>query len=395
MMSKQDSTEERTATESTESSDRGIDLFAVTVTLVSEWRLGLVTWFVMCVVLTVLIFSLKPQYQATATLLPQEGRASGDNFLASLFTNHGPGPLYTGLLASRTVQEDVIERAHLMPIFHTTSLERAREILNEKSNFTVTPDSLVEITVRDGNAQDAARIANGYLDSLADLNKSMAVQQSLQTEEVFHSQLDHERQELATSEQTLAQTQKQTGLVSPEAQTSIGLNAIAAIRSEITNRQVQLTALLQGETEQNPQVETLRSQIARLQAQEHQMEQGVRSPVGAAPPAGEMPQTNLDILRAQREVKYHDALVNSLTSQFETMSLNEAFAQSAFQVVDRAVPPEHKAWPPRRPFFLAAVVFGAIVGLGAILAKLTWRRILADPEHQAELIKLRRAFGLG
>ena len=394
-MSKEDLAAEQITVEDTESVEGGIDLFAVTVTLLSEWRLGLTTWAVVCILCTVGLFSLRPQYQAVATLLPQEARG-GDSIIASLFSNHGPGPLYTGLLASRTVQEDVIVRANLMPLFHTSSMERAREILNKKSDFTVTPESLVQITIRDGNAQDAARIANGYLDSLADLNKAMAVQQGLQTAEVFSSQLNHERQELATAEQTLAQTQKQTGLVSPEAQTTIGLNAIAAIRSEITNREVELTALLQSETEQNPQVQTLRSQIGRLKAQEHEMEQGTGgSPAGAAPPAGQMPQASLDILRVQRDVKYHDALVNSLTSRFETMSLNEAFAQSSFQVVDRAVPPEHKAWPPRKLFFLAGIVFAALIGLGVVLAKLTWKRILADPEHRAELARLRGAFGLG
>jgi tyrosine-protein kinase Etk/Wzc len=106
-----------------------------------------------------------------------------------------------------------------------------------------------------------------------------------------------------------------------------------------------------------------------------------------------MPQNNLDILRAEREVKYHDALVSALANQFETASLTEALARSAFQVVDRAVPPEHKAWPPRKPFMLVILVFGVMVGLAAIVAKLAWMRVVANPEHQTQLAKLRRAFG--
>ncbi len=106
-----------------------------------------------------------------------------------------------------------------------------------------------------------------------------------------------------------------------------------------------------------------------------------------------MPENKLDLARAQREVKYHDALVTSLSNQFETARLNEAFGRSAFQVVDRAVVPENKAWPPRKPFFIGSLVFGFLMSLVAIVAKLTWRRLSSEPEHQVQLAKLRKAFG--
>jgi tyrosine-protein kinase Etk/Wzc len=390
MMSREESTKEQTA--GVEESERGIDVFAVAVAMLSEWRLGIAAFAVVTLLCLGLILVLKPQYVATAVLLPQEGHTDTTG-LASLFSNHGPGQLYMGLLQSRTVQDDVVERANLFQIFHVSSMEQARERLNSKSSFAVGVDTLVTITIRDGSAQDAAKIANGYLDALQNLNQTMAVQQSQQTAQFFEQQLHDEQEQLTDAEQQLAGVQKQTGVVAPDTQTQIGLTAIAATRAEISSRREQLTGLLQSETEQNPQVQTLRSQIAQLEAQERQMEGSGGSPAGAALPAGQMPQNNLDIARAQREVKYHETLVTSLSSQFETARLNEAFARSAFQVVDRAVAPERKAWPPRKPFFLASLVFGIIMGIVAILIKLTWRRIAADPEHQAQLMQLRKAFG--
>jgi tyrosine-protein kinase Etk/Wzc len=392
MMSREEATKEQMAVVNAEESERGIDVFAVAVAMLSEWRLGVAAFAVVTLLCLGLILVLKPQYVATAVLLPQEGRADPTG-LASLFSNHGPGQLYMGLLQSRTVQYDVVERANLLQVFHVSSMEQAREILNAKSSFAVGVDTLVTVSIRDGNAQYAAKIANSYLDALQNLNRTMAKQQGSQTTDFFEGQLNHEREQLAMAEQELASTQKQTGVVAPDAQTQIGLSAIAAIRAEISSRREQLTVLLQSETEQNPQVQTLRSQIVQLEAQERQMEGSGGSPAGAALPAGQMPQNNLDMARAQRDVKYHETLVTSLSSQFETARLNEAFARSAFQVVDRAVVPERKAWPPRKPFFLAGLAFGAIMGIVAIVAKLTWRRIAADPEHQAQLVQLRKAFG--
>jgi len=392
-MSRDESTNEQIATADVEETERGIDVFAVSVAILTEWRLGIATFVVVALLCLGLIMALKPQYVATAVLLPQEGHTDTTG-LASLFSNHGPGQLYMGLLQSRTVQYDVVERANLLQIFHVSSMEQAREILNGKSTFSVGVDTLVTVSIRDGNAQNAAKIANGYLDALQGLNQTMALQQSSQTTQFFEQQLNHEREQLTAAEQQLAGVQRQTGLVAPESQTQIGLNAIATTRAEINTRREELTALLQSETEQNPQVMTLRSQIEQLETQERRMEESsAGSPVGAALPAGQMPQNNLDLARAQRAVEYHDKLVNALSSQFETARLNEAFSQSAFQVVDRAVIPERKAWPPRKPFFLAALAFSAIMSLVAIICKLAWRRIAADPEHQAQLKQLRGAFG--
>lgn len=374
-------------------SESGIDLFALAVTILTEWRLGLRTALVVLLLSVAFIFTLRPRFVAKASFVPQESRAES-NSLAALFSTHGPGALYIGLLQSRSVQDLVIERAHLMPLYKTNSVESARDILTGQSTFTEGADTLITISVKDTNAQDAARIANAYLDALQTLNDTMGLQQSSQTTQFFERQLQQEREQLVVAEQQLAETQKQTGIVAPESQTQIGLTTIASTRAQITSLQVQLSAMLQGATEQNPDVQRLRTQIAQLQAQERMEEGNGHTPVGAAVPAGEMPKNNLDIVRAQREVRYHDLLVNSLASQFETARLNEAFSRSAFQVVDRGVAPEHKAWPPRKPFLLIAIVFSGLMGLAAIVWRLLWRRIRRDPEHQAQLLTLRQAFRL-
>ena len=367
-MSKDDVVMERMEPE-----ESGIDLLAVLVALLSEWRIWLITFVTVSVVCCVFVFSLKPEFVATATILPQEGRSDTAS-LASLFASHGPGTLYIGLLGSRSVKDYVADHANLRQLFQTQTEEQTRDVLAGKSTFANLPDSLLTISVRDGNAQDAARIANTYIDALANLNATMSLQQSSQTTAFFEQQLDKERAALAGAETEFARVQKSTGLVAPDTQTQIGLGAIASIRSEITSRQVQLTALLQSETEQNPNVQTLRSQIALLQVQERRLEGGAGgTPVGAAPAAGQMPQTNLDLARAQREVKYHDSLVTSLASQFEAARLNEAFRHSAFQVVDRAVAPEHKAWPPRTPYLVGSLGFGVVMGFIAVLMRLLWR----------------------
>lgn len=371
--------------------DEGIDLLALTAAFVTEWRLAIATFVIVTIAGIIFVFTLKSQYVATATILPESAHVETDT-LAALFSPHSSGTVFTGLLRSRSVANDVIDRAHLLTHYHTTSYADARAQLASQSTFDVGPDEILTISVKDPNAQVAAMIANAYLAALDQLDLNMAQEQSRQMQSVYAQQLEQEKADLFKAEDQLEQTQQHTGLIQPEAQTQIGLNAIANTRQQIVNLQVQLASMLQSETEQNPQVQRLRSEISQLQAQESAMEHGRNSPVGAAPPAGQLPQQNLDFLRAQREVNYHNGLVNSLASQYEAARLSGNLDRSAFQVIDRAVVPERKSWPPRRTFLLVVFAFAILVALFAVAMKLLRRRIANNPEHAASLQVIRAAF---
>ncbi len=375
-----------------EPADEGIDLLQVAAAYVSQWRLFAVSFVVVAAVSILYVFSLKSQYVATATFLPQAAASQSDPYSA-LFSPRSPGEVFVGLLRSRSVQDDVVERAHMLALLKTNSYETARGAVAGKASFSVGADGIVQISIRDGDAQQAAVLANDYLDALQHLNDSMAQQQNREMQSLIQSQLQQEKAELDKAEANLEATQKKTGLIQPEAQTQIGLNAIAGVRSQITSLQVELASLLQSETDANPEVKRVRSQIGQLQVQERTLESGNgSSPVGAAPPAGELPQNNLDFSRAQREVQYHNQLVNSLSAQYGSAHVDEHLSRPAFQVIDRAVVPEHKSWPPRKSFVIVAIVFAVFISLVIVTLRLFFLRVLRDPANRDSLATLRQAF---
>ena len=80
-------------------------------------------------------------------------------------------------------------------------------------------------------------------------------------------------------------------------------------------------------------------------------------------------------------------LVTSLANQFENAHLSEDAARSAFQEIDHAVAPEHKAWPPRQPFIMISLVFGALMGFLAIIIKSDWPPHRKRSESIAKIFK--------
>ena len=252
------------------------------ISIIAEWRTALVVFVVVSAICIGYVFTLKPQFVATATFLPQEGHSQADAF-ASIFSMRGPGGLYIGLLKSRSVQDDMISRLGLMKLWNLNSQESARNQLAGKSSFTENSDGIVTISIRDSSAQEAATIANGYLDALVRSTAAWAPIKPARRASSSRQNLLKKRANSTRPTLSLKRRSARPASFSPKRRPGLGINAIAGIRSQITNLQVQLAALLQSETESNPQVKALRASIAQLQVEETEMEQGGRNPAWRCP----------------------------------------------------------------------------------------------------------------
>ena len=372
-------------------SDESIDLLQLFTALVVEWRRFLAAAIAFFILSVIGIYSMTPLFEATASILPQSKESSSD--LASVFSGRSPGDVFMGLLSSRTVADEVVDRAGLLQLYHTTSRQTARTLLTANSAFAVGKDTLVTIKVRDKSADDAMRIDNAYLDALQTQREKMLGEEADLHRNFFERQISAEADALAKAESDLEAVQEHTGLIQPEAQTSAGISAIANIRTQITALQVQLSSLLLAESEENPQVKALRAQIAQLQGQERTLESAKNSTgAGAAAAAGKMPELNLDYARKLRAVRYHEALLTSISSQYQTTRLSAGYSGAPYVIVDRAIAPERKAWPPRMLLVLLAFVFSCIFAVAYVALTLLWRRLNADPLHRSQLAAIRNSF---
>ena len=372
--------------------ERGIDLVAVVVALIAEWKLALIVFVLVAAAGLSYVHSLKPQYVAFATFLPKGGNTETAT-LTSIFQASGPGNLYIGLLRSRSVEDDVIKRSDLMKYYGTDSHELARGILGSRTFISQGQDSIISLGYRDQNAEKAAEIANAYLDGLQDLSDKMAQSQSATTRKFFSRQLVEEQEALDKAEDQFAAHQIRTGEVAPDTQAAVGISNIAGFQNQIVGLQVQLSTLLQSESENNPDVVRLKSQIGALEAQKRKQEQGQSANgVGAPIAASRIPTAALDLQRAQRDVQSHAARVGALNSQYGAARLDAEFSHAAFEIIDTAIPPEFKAWPPREPYQYAAIVGGLLAAFVAVVLKLMASRVYRTPEYRAMFRRLRGAF---
>jgi tyrosine-protein kinase Etk/Wzc len=348
--------------------DDGIDFISIIKILKVEWRTIAVVSAVMFVVASVIAFSLPPQYTSiTAIIPPSSGNSSSamagqlsalgaSSLLGGAAKN--PSDLYVGILKSRSIAEEMVKRFNLTAAYDVKE-SRAEKILASNSTFEIgAKDSIIHVSVSDRSPERARDMARAYFDILRETNDRLALSESSQRRLFFGQQLAKEKNDLENAEVSLRKTEEESGVIAPVGQTISEIQTIATIRGQLAQRQVQLAALRQYQTDQSPDVVRLQSEIASLQSQLSSLQSVKRRASGDMVSTSMIPALQLEYVRKEREVKYHESLFQILAKQYESARLDEAHDAPLLQILDSPSYPDTKSSPHRMLIMLGGLIFG-------------------------------------
>jgi uncharacterized protein involved in exopolysaccharide biosynthesis len=251
--------------------------------------------------------------------------------------------------------------------------------------------STIHISVDDKDVQRATAIANGYVEELYQVNQRLALTSSAQRRLFLEQQLGEERAALAQAEIGFKEIQQKTGVIQLAGQAEITLRSIAQLRAAIAAKEVQVEVVRDSVTDQNSDLVRLESGIAALREQLRKAEsESAQSGDDYFVPAGKIPAAGLEYLRRTRDLRYHEALFEMLAKQYEAARIDEAKAPPLVQVIDKAVAPDKRSWPPRTLLVMLAALTSAILLAGAVLLRDKWARLVEEPENVPHLNALRK-----
>lgn len=347
---------------------------------------------------------LPPVYTAHALLMPpgtqqQSGSAAALAALGSLGGLAGglgaktPDELFVALLKSDSVARALDQRFGLRQRYGIESFEQLRKAL--PSRIRVTSDKkngLITVEVDDKDAQFAADLANAHETEATKLLGRLAVSEAQLRRVFFEAQLKETKEHLITAEVDLQRVQEKSGVIVLDKQAEALIASAAQVRSLIAERQVQLKVLRGSATEQNPEVIRLNTELRALQSELSRMESNQGGVPGSAVdlPVGRLPAAGVEYVRARRELKLQETLLESMIRQFEIAKLDEAKEGPQLQAVDRALPPDHRARPTRSLIVLGATFLALIVASAWVIVR---RYAIWSREHFPEDIPAREALG--
>jgi tyrosine-protein kinase Etk/Wzc len=381
--------------------EEAIDLRAYWRVLVRRRALilGLV---VVVTVATAFLTLLQPNiYQSTATLMPLGTSRGGlstailgelggllPSGAGALLGKESPTDRLLAILRSRTLAVEIIQSLDLLPILFTKkwhadkqqwltnkppTLQDAVRKLDTLVSMTASRQNVITIAVSHTDPVLAATIANRYIDALQNAVNTNTFSIAKKNRTFIAAQLENTRKDLASAEEMLRQFEQTHKIVALEAQTTAAVKAIAEVEAQIREKEVQVGVFQRLITKANREVYLVQEELRELRAQLAQLQYGgpELSQAQASqklenqlhPSLAEAPEIKLQYARLQREALVQNKLFTLLAQQLEQAKIEEARDETAFQVLDRAVPPERKSKPARALTVLLSLLVSLFVGV--------------------------------
>jgi tyrosine-protein kinase Etk/Wzc len=340
----------------------------------------------------------------TSILPPQQGNSAGSALMAQLSSSLGsvaslaggslglknPNDLQVAMLKSRTVEDAMVDRFHLMDLFKVKRKSDARKKFEKIADIdSGAKDGLIRISITDPSAERAAEMANGYIEEFKRLSATLAVTEASQRRLFFEQQLTQAKDNLAKAEEDLKKTEQKTGLVQLDAQTRATIELLADLRGQIAAKEVQISGMRSFATGENPDLQIAEQQLAGLHAQEQRMGAASEGATNALIPKGNVQEAGIEYIRKLRDVKYFETIFDLLARQYEVAKVDEARQGAVVQVVDRAIVPDRKSSPQRTLIVLGAAVLGLFFGVVWAFSREGLTRLSNNPAEHSRMETLK------
>jgi len=223
---------------------------------------------------------------------------------------------------------------------------------------------LITISVDFQDPELAATVANQYRIELQRFLSENALSLAKRARIFLGDRYEQAKKQLTGSEEALRVFQTKHKLVAMDEQTEAAVKAIADLKAQIMSKEVELGVFQKFVTETNPYVIKIKDEIKGLKKQLAGMESRKGNPeADVFPSFNEAPTLGLEYMRLRRDVLINEKLFELLTQQYEMAKIEEAREDMAFQVIDRAVPPEERFKPKRKLIVMIAGIVAIFMGV--------------------------------
>lgn len=385
-------------TQQSDTADDEISLLDLLIVIAKHKRLIIVFPIVVAVLAAGISFLLPNIYTATTKIMPPQQSQSGTaGMLAQLGGLAGlaggvagiksPNDLYIGMLKSRTVADNLIQRFELNARYEEKYQSNTRKVLEKLTSISTGKDGIIVIEVEDKDPKRAAELANAYVDELFNITRVLAVTEASQRRLFFERQFEQAKDNLTKAESAARQGLEKGGLVQVEGQGRALVEMTARLRGQITVKEVQLGAMRSFATELNPDFRLLQNELAALRHELSKLEGAAGGAVEVAPDTKSRGSDNLKLLR---NVKYYETIYELLAKQYEIAKIDEARDSAVVQVMDKAVEPDRKSKPKRSLIVLLSGLLGFSLSIIWILLCEAVERAKGDAQQAARLLKLKQ-----
>ena len=361
--------------------------------LLWEQRRFLLRWTVIGLVVSLAVALLIPsRYEATTQLMPPDNQSGGGaaallaaasgrsgsgsgsgltGLAGDLLGTKNSGALFVGILSSRTVQDRLIDEFDLRREYWDSKMEDARTDLAKHTSVSEERKSgIISVSVWDHNPQRAADMAGAYVKELDRLVAQVSTSAARRERIFLEGRLHAVKQDLDASAVKFSEFASKNTAIDIPAQGKAMVEAAATLQGQLIFAESELHGLEAIYTDQNVRVKALRARVSELRSQLGKIggESGTagalssKSDPSLYPSIRQLPVLGVTYADLYQKTKIQATVFELLTQQYELAKVQEAKEIPSVKVLDAAVMPTKKSFPPRIAF---TVVGAALFLLGA------------------------------
>ena len=336
-------------------------------------RKSVVLWMTLGAGIASAIVSLfLPQiYTATTRVMPpQQSQSIASSMLGQLGPLAGaagrdlglrnPSDLYIALLRSRTVGDALIEEFSLSSVYKTKRHLDAERQLENATEISAGKEGVISVSVSDRDAQRSADLANAYVLEMQKLTQNLAITEAGRRRLFFEQEVLKAARDLGDAELMLKKTQESTGIIQLDNQAKAVIESLSALQAQVASKEAQVQSMSTFATPENPELVRAQHELSALRSELSRVSVGQSGNM----PFSKVPEAGLTYIRAVRDVKYRESLLELLTKQYEIARIDEGKDALVIQVLDKAQRPEARSWPHRSIIVLSVTLlafFASIV----------------------------------
>ncbi len=365
-------------------------------------------------IISILIAFLIPtRYESTTRLMPPDSKSSSTGLgmlaamsgqlggLASLAGDalglNSSGALFIGILNSRTVQDRLVDRFNLKQVYRDRLDVAAREDLADRTAISEDRKSgIITITVADHSPQRAALMAQAYVEELDRLVAQLSTSSAHRERVFLEERLKSVKADLDDAAERFGQFASKNTAIDIQAQGKAMVDAAAELQGQMIAAQAEQQGLKQIYTDSNVRVRELRARIAELQKQLDKLggqSGGPARDLSSAddpsyPTIRQLPLLGITYADLYRRTKIEETVYEVLTQQYELAKVQEVRETPSVKVLDTAIIPEKKSYPPRLFIMVAGLGLSFACGVIWILLARYWMATDAENPNKALLLEV-------
>ncbi len=340
---------------------------------------------------------MTPIFTAKTVMMPPQQQQSGAaSALASLGALAGlagaaggvksPDEMYIAFMWSETLQRAVIKKLDLQERYQKKTLSETREALKGLVKISSDKKSgLINIEADDKDPEFAAKLANAHVEELRNLMGRLAVTDAQQRRVFFEQAIAKNQTKLAEAEASFRAAKDKSGMQVTAVIAESAVRAGAEMRGQIAAKEVQLAAMSNFATPQNPDVQRLAGELSALRSQLKKLE------LGSGGDGKSSPMEQLAV-KSYRDIKAREAMAGVLVAQYESARVDESKEGPLIQQVDVAVAPDRKSKPKRAIIVLASAFGGLFLGVLIAFVRRALRKASLDSQRTSQMAMLKAAW---